>query len=168
LFHHVFCCKTYIVFLKRHLFFTDEIEEVPLDDVLAPCYVLHYDLILNMDLWTSLGARYFYYKYRFPRRSPASWDVRELLKESAGIGCEACAFVLQDRLAEAVSFSEEAEARKLRNFDIFAGAGAMSLGMEAAAGGMKTTHAVEISPSAARTFRCVRGISLCVIYRRGE
>jgi hypothetical protein len=47
------------------LFFTDEIEEVPLDDVLAPCYALHYDLIFDMDLWTALGPSYFYYRYRF-------------------------------------------------------------------------------------------------------
>ena len=124
--------------------------------MLSPCYVLHSDLVFDIDLWPALGAAYFYYKYRFPRRFPASWDDRELLEESAGIGCEICAFMLQDRLAEVVSFSEESQMRKFRAFDVFAGAGAMSLGMAAATGGMETTHAVEIAPSAARTFRCVR------------
>jgi hypothetical protein len=42
-------CKTYF-FFQRHLFFTDEIEEVPLNNVLAPCYIPHYDLIFDMDL----------------------------------------------------------------------------------------------------------------------
>jgi hypothetical protein len=37
--------------------------------------------------------------------------------------------MLQDRLAEVVSFSEESQMRKLRAFDMFAGA--MSLGMTA-------------------------------------
>ncbi|KAH9973348.1 S-adenosyl-L-methionine-dependent methyltransferase [Lactifluus volemus] len=137
---------------ERHLFFTDEIKEVPLHDVLAPCYVLHHNLIFDMELWAALGPSYFYYKYRFPRRHPASWNERELLEESTGFGCETCAFVLQDRLAEVVSFSEEAHVHKLRAFDVFSGAGAMSLGMESA-GSMETTHAVEIAPSAARTFR---------------
>lgn len=72
------------------------------------------------------------------------------------VGCETCAYALQARLTEAVEFAEEAQKHGLRAFDIFAGAGAMSLGMEGATGGMKTTHAVEISPSAARTFRYVR------------
>ena len=82
----------------------------------------------------------------------ATWDERELLEESAGIECETCAFMLADCPAE-VSFSEEAQTRKPRAFHVFAGAGAMNLGMEAAACGMKTTRAVEIVPSAARTFK---------------
>jgi DNA (cytosine-5)-methyltransferase 1 len=138
------------------LFFTDETEEVSLDDVLAPCYVLHHDLIFDGNLWAALGAEYFYYRYRFAGRFPVSWNEREPVKESAGVGCEICAYALQARLAEAVAFAEEAHKHKLRAFDVFAGAGAMSLGMEGATGGMRTTHAVEISPSAARTFRYVR------------
>ncbi len=43
----------------------------------------------------------------------------------------------------------------LRAFDVFAGAGAMSLGMEDMMGGTKMTHAIEISPSAAQTFRYI-------------
>ena len=128
-------------------------EDVPLDDVLAPCYVLHKNLVWDMNLWVTLGAEYLYYLYRFPQRSPASWNDRELLAENAGVRCKFCAYELQAHIADIVTFSEEAQAQKLRAFDIFAGAGAMSLGMENATGGMRTTHAVEISPSAARTFR---------------
>ena len=121
--------------------------------MLAPCYVLHRDLIFDLDLWAELGAEYFYYRYRFSQRSPASWNERKLLSEDAGVGCKICAYSLQEHIAEALTFAEEVHSRKLRAFDIFAGAGAMSLGMESATGGMKTTHAVEISPSAAQTFR---------------
>jgi DNA (cytosine-5)-methyltransferase 1 len=128
-------------------------EDVPLDDVLAPCYVLHKDLVWDMNLWVNLGAEYFYYRYHFSQRSPASWNEREVLAENAGVGCKICAYELQAHIADVVTFAEEAQTRKLRAFDIFAGAGAMSLGMENATGGMRTTHAVEISPSAARTFR---------------
>jgi DNA (cytosine-5)-methyltransferase 1 len=128
-------------------------EDVPLEDLLAPCYVLHKGLVFDMNLWNALGAEYFYYQYRFSRPSPASWNERERLAEDAGIGCEVCAYVLQARIGEALTFAEEAETRKLKAFDVFAGAGAMSLGMETATGGMRTTHAVEISPSAARTYR---------------
>ncbi|KAI0296343.1 S-adenosyl-L-methionine-dependent methyltransferase [Multifurca ochricompacta] len=138
---------------ERHLFFTDEIEEVPLDSVIAQCYVLHHDLIFDMNLWTGLGAVYFYYRYRFVagRYPPSSWDEREPLGENEGSGCQTCAYALQARIAEAVAFDEETRKRKFRALDLFAGAGALSLGLEG--GGMKTTHAIEISPSAARTFR---------------
>ena len=140
---------------------------MPLHDVLAPCYVLHHNLIFDMELWAALCPSYFYYKYRFPRCHPASWNSRELLEEGAGFGCETCAFVLQDRLAEVVSFNEEVDVHKLRAFDVFSGAGGMSLGMESA-GGMKTTHGVEIAPSAARTFRCVQDMSSCAIWRHRQ
>jgi hypothetical protein len=53
----------------------------------------------------------------------------------------------------APNLERHTQTQKLRAFGVFAGAGAMSLGMANATGGMKTTHAVEISPSAARTFR---------------
>ena len=106
-----------------------------------------------MNLWNALGAECFYYRYHFTRQSPGSWDEREPVEENARVGCETCAYALQARLTEAVEFAEEAQKHRLRAFDVFAGAGAMSLGMEGAVGGMKTTHAVEISPSAARTFR---------------
>ncbi|KAH9013666.1 S-adenosyl-L-methionine-dependent methyltransferase [Lactarius hengduanensis] len=138
---------------ERHLFFTDEFEEAPVENLLTQCYVLHHDLIFDMDLWATLGPAHFYYRYRFAQRRPASWDERVPLAEDAGVGCSTCAFALQTRLAEAVAFEEEAQARKLRVLDVFAGAGAMSLGMESATSGMKTTHAIELGPSAARTFR---------------
>ena len=136
------------------MFFTDEFEEAPVENLLAQCYVLHHDLIFDMDLWATLGPAHFYYRYRFALHKPASWDERVPLAEDAGVGCETCAYALQERLAEAVAFEEEAQARKLRVLDVFAGAGGMSLGMETAMSGIKTTHAIELAPSAARTLRC--------------
>jgi DNA (cytosine-5)-methyltransferase 1 len=139
---------------QRHLFFTDEFEEAPVENLLEQCYVLHHDLIFDVELWATLGPAHFYYRYRFEKLRPTSWDERVLLEDDAGIGCETCAYVLQARLAEVVAFEEEAQASKLRVLDVFAGAGAMSLGMETGTSGMKTTHAIEVGPSAAQTFRC--------------
>ncbi|KAF8262785.1 S-adenosyl-L-methionine-dependent methyltransferase [Lactarius quietus] len=138
---------------ERHLFFTNEFEEAPVEHLLEQCYVLHHDLIFDMELWATLGPAHFYYRYRFALRKPKSWDERVPLEEDAGIGCETCAYALQARLAEVVAFEEESQASKLRVLDVFAGAGAMSLGMESGMNGMKTTYAIEIAPSAARTFR---------------
>lgn len=44
------------------------------------------------------------------------------------------------------------EGRTLRALDVFAGVGAFGLGMEEV-GGIKVTHAIEISPSAAKTLK---------------
>jgi hypothetical protein len=107
-----------------------------------------------MDLWATLSPAHFYYRYRFALRKPASWEERVPLAEDAGVGCETCAYVLQARLVEAVAFEEEAQARKLRVLNMFSRTGAMSLGMESATSGMKTTHAIKLAPSAARTLRC--------------
>jgi hypothetical protein len=76
----------------------EETEDIPLDNMLTPCYVIYKDLIFNLDLWAALRVEYF-------------------------------------------------------KFNVFAGASAMSLGMESATGSMKTTHAIKISPSAAQIFR---------------
>ena len=135
------------------MFVTDEFEEAPIENLLEQCYVLHQDLIFNLDLWATLGPAHFYYRYRFKELKPESWDERMFLEEDAGIGCETCAYALQARLAEVVAFEEEAQVSRLRVLDVFAGAGAMSLGMETGTSGLKTTHAIEVGPSAARTFR---------------
>jgi DNA (cytosine-5)-methyltransferase 1 len=42
---------------------------------------------------------------------------------------------------------------QLRALDLFAGTGAFSLGMKAAGAPFKLTHAIEISPSAAKSLR---------------
>lgn len=45
-----------------------------------------------------------------------------------------------------------AQGPTLRALDVFAGVGAFGLGMEEA-GGIRVTHAIEISPSAAKTLK---------------
>lgn len=91
---------------------------MPLDDVLAPCYALHKNLVFDMNLWTTLGEEYFYYLYHFSQRSPASWNEREVLAENAGVGCKICVYALQAHIGDASTFAEEAQAQKLRAFDI--------------------------------------------------
>jgi hypothetical protein len=107
-----------------------------------------------MDLWATLSPVHFYYRYRFALHKPALWEECVPLAEDAGVGCETCAYALQARLAEAVAFEEEAQVHKLHVLDMFSCAGAMSLSMESATSGMKTMHAIELAPSAARTLRC--------------
>ncbi len=61
--------------------------------------------------------------------------------------------MLQAHIGDALMFAKEAQTQKLRAFDIFIGASMMSLGMENVTGSMRTTHAIEIPPSMAQTFR---------------
>ena len=50
---------------------------------------------------------------------------------------------------------KQATQPQLRALDLFAGTGAFSLGMRAAGAPFKLTHAIEISPSAAKSLRYV-------------
>jgi hypothetical protein len=107
-----------------------------------------------MDLWATLGSTHFYYRYRFALCKTALWDEHVKLTEDAGVGCLTCAYAMQARLAEAVAFEEEAQSCKPRVLGMFGGTGAVSLSMESATSGMKTTHAIKLAPSATRTLRC--------------
>jgi hypothetical protein len=71
--------------------------------LLAQCYVLHHDLIFEMDLWATLSPAHFYYRYLFALRKPASWEERVPPAEDSGVGCQTCAYALQARLAQAIS-----------------------------------------------------------------
>ncbi len=97
---------TFGFFHLHHLFFMDETKEMPLDDVLAPCYVLHHNLIFDMNLWSALGVEYFYYQYCFTRRTPGSWGEWEPIKENAGVECKTCAYTLQACLTKAMEFAK--------------------------------------------------------------
>ncbi|KAA1471594.1 S-adenosyl-L-methionine-dependent methyltransferase, partial [Dentipellis sp. KUC8613] len=134
---------------ERHLFLTDETKTVQMQDLLRVCYVAHFDSIPSRDYWCSNNTDHFYLKYHFPTLSPARWDLRRAATSLQLPICETCFNDMQLKQAQWEMF---AGGPPMRIFDPFAGVGAFGLGMEMA-GGMKTTHAIEISPSAAITLK---------------
>jgi DNA (cytosine-5)-methyltransferase 1 len=129
---------------------TDEVSVINVEDILGVCYVLPFAGFKTGDLadWLSLSPDHYYAQYQTPTIRVKSWDELEPL--DAPKLCETCSTARMEWKALMTEFLDE---KPLRTLDLFAGAGAFGLAMEQT-GCVKITHAVEISPSAAETFRC--------------
>ncbi len=92
----------------------------------------------------------FFVKYHFPDLNVMSWDEHSRRAPRDILVCHSC-FVEDEKQTE--RFEEFLKKQKpLRAFDPFGGVGAFGLGMEETCP-MKVTHAIEISPSTAKTLQ---------------
>ncbi|KDR85517.1 hypothetical protein GALMADRAFT_218616 [Galerina marginata CBS 339.88] len=143
---------------ERHLFLTDETEAVEVKELLRVIYVPSYKSFKEpeaaLEDWLDLSYDHFYLKYAFPSMEPGSWNDKKR------VGCEAlgvCATCLQERLDKrkrTYEFIAESQNRALSTLDLFSGVGAFSRGLAEGSGGcLEVTHAIEIGPSAAKTFK---------------
>ncbi|OBZ68208.1 DNA (cytosine-5)-methyltransferase 1B [Grifola frondosa] len=134
----------------RHLFFTDEVADVSVADLVHRCSVRHYLSVSDLSKWLAVSPFHFYTKYHFPSLDVNDWDDRtELLPDNIP-QCMSCSEEDEKRVKQLEEFMRRR--RPLRALDPFGGVGAFGLGMEES-GCIKMTHAVEISPSAAETLR---------------
>ena len=117
-------------------------------------YVLHDQSVPDYAQWVEQSPDHFHVFFHFPTLSPKSWAERREFEWKKMRVCGSCVDARYLHLERVREFETDAERKPLRIFDPFAGVGALSLGLERA-GGMKLTHAVEISPSAAQTLKCV-------------
>ncbi|KAI0066707.1 S-adenosyl-L-methionine-dependent methyltransferase [Artomyces pyxidatus] len=137
---------------EHHLFITDEIMQYEVSDLIQRCYVIHLSAADDLALWRAPDR--FYVMYHFPTLHPQTWASGTRLVAEQVLWCKPCLRELDTSVFSASYDFVEAKAQNpWRVFDIFAGTGAFSLGMESAVGVMRTTHAVEVSPSAAETIR---------------
>lgn len=141
--------------LQRHLFVTDEVDTIPIKELIAPCFVVT-DRSLSDDekrqAWLYASATHFYVRYRFSTANPTNWADRIRMTCNDLPVCHNC-FAAEHARGEAFqNFMASQKRRPLRTFDPFSGVGAFSLAMEGK-GGMQTCQAVEISPSAAQALR---------------
>lgn len=91
----------------------------------------------------------FYARFQCTRADLSSWKHRKALKAEDLTTCRVCF------AADQVAARQQEEFDRippLSAFDPFAGVGAFALSMQEA-GIIKLTHAVEISPSAAKTLK---------------
>lgn len=103
--------------------------------------------------WISLSPDHFYVEHRFPSTRPTRWNQRRRLEWREH---EVCAPCWQDKLRELKglkSFAGDYKKRPLNTLDLFGGVGAFSHSLGEGSGALKVTHAVEIMPSAAKTFK---------------
>ncbi|KDQ62886.1 hypothetical protein JAAARDRAFT_53111 [Jaapia argillacea MUCL 33604] len=148
-------CPMDVIRDERHLFFTETIIETNAGTIIRPCYVVHRRSFPNETIseWTLISPDHFFVQYKAPSLTVTSWGQLSKLTKLRDV--EQCKFCWDGKLEWMERWKASfgaLKAKPLRVFDPFAGVGAFGLGMEES-GCWKVTHAVEISPSAARTLK---------------
>lgn len=130
---------------------TDEEANIELDDLICPCFVFPHDSIPDLDLWLSLSPYHFHIEWKFPALEVYSWNDKTLLRLNS---CDICFREKKGQIEHIEEFLAATRHNPLRALDLFAGAGALGLGIEQGSGGCcEVTNAIEISPSAAQTLQ---------------
>lgn len=138
------------------MFITDETVKVKVDELLGVVFVPTVDSlqdVMKLQEWVSLSPDHFYLKYQFPSPRPTGWDQRKRVKWHKHAVCAPC---WQDKLREVKGLKEFFKDKKkhpLNTLDLFGGVGAFSDSLSQGSGALKVTHAIEIMPSAAKTFK---------------
>jgi DNA (cytosine-5)-methyltransferase 1 len=133
------------------LFTTDDIATIKVQDLICVCHVRPFHLVSHdLQFWLEASPYHFYAKYHFPSLDISSWDDRSPLKPLKV--CADCCADKVEEIGKMKEFLASSRKRPLRVLDLCAGAGAFGLALEEL-GCVKITHAVEISPSAAKTLK---------------
>ena len=140
---------------QKHLFFTDLEQDIPITDIVRKLYITHKSSLPPADLvsFLRLSPWNFYVEYAAPHYQVQRWrEVRRLSVKDILV----CPHCFKDILHQKKKTEEFLAAQKsgLKTLDLFAGCGSFSLAMKNIAG-VNTTHAIEISPSAAQTLKYI-------------
>jgi len=128
---------------------------VVISDLVGICFVVVSSSLPEIEEWKATSPLHFYINYRFPSLDVLTWNERTIMRPEDLDICKRCLKPNIKNFHKLKDFVKDGP--PLRVFDPFAGVGAFALAMEEL-GCFKFTHAIEISPSAARTLKCV----LCV------
>ncbi|KAF8167566.1 hypothetical protein B0H34DRAFT_792278 [Crassisporium funariophilum] len=142
---------------ERHLYLTDEEEKVGITSLLKVIYVPSFQSFEpphhTLEDWLELSYDHFYLRYTFPKLKVKSWKDRRTMTWKELLVCTPC---YKDRLKGRkvmYNFLQHAERKPLPTLDLFGGVGAFSRGLAEGSGCLSVTHAIEIGPSAAKTFK---------------
>jgi len=142
---------------------TNQVTDISFSAIIQKSYVLVLKKIGSLRAWIKASSQHFFLQYSFPTLYKSQWSQREILDSSEVHACLSC---LTHRKKILLSGVQQATQSQLRALDIFAGTGAFSLGIMAAGAPVKLTHAIEISPSAAKSLRyaLIGNLLLCIAY----
>ncbi|KAG1839477.1 S-adenosyl-L-methionine-dependent methyltransferase [Suillus tomentosus] len=135
---------------ERHLFVTRDKMNFPISSIIGMCHVYVRAAVPELKEWLETSPYHFYACYSFPSLDVTSWDHKHKLLPKDLLVCGYCAAKNLDEWKKIKEFLKKQ--KPLRALDPFAGAGAFGLGLEES-GCIEVTHAVEISPSAAKTLK---------------
>ncbi|KAK7686545.1 hypothetical protein QCA50_010145 [Cerrena zonata] len=147
-------CPKDIIRDEQHLFFTDLEQDVPITSIVRKLYVLHKSSLSEQNLATflQLSPWHLYVQYSFPHWKVQRWREGKKLSEEDVQICPDCFKENQVWQKNTQRFLAAQRKKGLRTLDLFGGCGAFSLAMKDLAW-VRTTHAIEISPSAAQTLK---------------
>lgn len=131
---------------------TNQVTNISFSAIIQKAYILVLQKIGDLQAWIKASSQHFFFKYSFPTIYGSHWSQKQSLDSSEVHACLSCLTCRKETLLTKV---KQAIQPQLRALDIFAGTGAFSLGMKAAGAPFELTHAIEISPSAAKSLRYV-------------
>lgn len=135
------------------MYLTNEEIMVSITDLIQVIFVFHIEAIPDLDEWLDESPDHFYFRYIFPSTETESWDDRQQIDCEEFEVCETCCMEKIAHRKLLKKYLSHVEEHPLTVLDLFGGVGAFSLGLKGGFSGLKVTHAIEVSPSAARTFR---------------
>jgi len=127
---------------------TNQVTNISFSAIIQKAYVLVLKKIGNLQAWIDASPQHFFLRFSFPTLHKSHWSQREVLDSSEVHACLPC---LTQRKETLITEVKQANQPQLKVLDLFAGTGAFSLGMKASGAPLKLTHAIEISPSAAKS-----------------
>lgn len=141
---------------QQHFFHTAEVLKISATQLLSPCMMMDQASFPSQDKFRSYVAAsplHFYVRFYCSKSDVYHWKHRKLLAEvnKPLMVCDIC---FQEIQCTAEYMEEFGKKQRLRAFDPFSGTGAFAMAIQEA-GALKLTHAIEISPSAAKTLRQV-------------
>ena len=128
----------------------NQVTDISFSAIIQKAYVLILEKIGDLQAWVNASSQHFFLQYSFPILHENHWSQREILESSEVHACLSCLTQRKETLLTGVKQATQAQ---LKALDLFAGTGAFSLGMKAAGTPFKLTHAIEVSPSAAKSLR---------------
>lgn len=147
------------ILLQRHLYLTDEKAIIPINDLIkviyVPCVQSFQTPYATLDDWKALSYDHFYLRYNFPKLNVKSWSHRKNVAWQELLVCTPCCKERLKGRKSLYKFLAQSDRQPLPTLDLFGGVGGFSRGLAEGSGCLKVTHAIEISPSAAKTFMYV-------------
>ncbi|KAJ3571618.1 hypothetical protein NP233_g3648 [Leucocoprinus birnbaumii] len=141
---------------ERHAFLTEEEAVIPYTDIIDKAVVLSRESFgqrISLRKWLDTSPRHFYVRFRFKKMIPEPWDTKSRVSFRDIDVCKKCTEETIAHYYDVNEFKNKMQNSPMRVMDLFGGVGAFSLGLKEGSGCLKVTHALEISPSAARTIK---------------
>lgn len=143
---------------QRELFYTEDqpgnYDWIHATSLIQVCHVLAAELRSEqIENWIMHGPEHFYVRYCFPSLDVQSWESKKPIRRRQITICKKCH---QKRLTEVESLNEfltYQQKHPLRALDVFGGSGAFGTALANGSSCFDVTHAIEIAPSAAQTYR---------------